>query len=121
MGPATVRVLSVNSRRLLPKATKSAPATSWDSRKLPARLGRCHCLRLISNQRVVCPSVYPHPFPFEPIPPPPRTAGDRRQGRFCWAQMGWRVTVLGLLSRGSLVRFQPGALENQYVTAVSAT
>jgi len=42
MGAATVRVLSVNSRRLLPKATKSAPATSWNFRKLPTRLGRCH-------------------------------------------------------------------------------
>src|SRR5262245_47866676 len=48
--PATVRVLSVNTRRPPPKATKSAPATSWDSRKLPARLGRCHCLRLIRSQ-----------------------------------------------------------------------
>src|SRR5262249_12112052 len=45
--PATVRVLSVNSRRLLPTATKGAPATSRNSRKLPSRLGRCHWLRLV--------------------------------------------------------------------------
>ena len=45
--PATVRVLSVNSRRPMPKVTKSAPATSWNSRTLPTRLGRCHCLRLV--------------------------------------------------------------------------
>src|SRR5262245_37565729 len=47
---ATVRVLSVKSCRLMPKATRSAPATSWNSRKLPARLGRCHGLRLVTNQ-----------------------------------------------------------------------
>src|SRR5262249_23758526 len=45
--PATVRVLSVNSSRLLPKATKSASATSRNSRQLPARLGRCRSLRLV--------------------------------------------------------------------------
>jgi len=45
--PASVRVLSVNRRRLMTKATKSAPATSRNSRSLPARLGRCHCLRLV--------------------------------------------------------------------------
>jgi hypothetical protein len=38
---ATVRVLSVNSRRLVPTATKSVPATSWNSRTLPTSLGRC--------------------------------------------------------------------------------
>jgi hypothetical protein len=43
----TVRVLSVNSQRLLPKATKNAPAASRNSRTLPARLGRCHCLRRV--------------------------------------------------------------------------
>ena len=31
----------------MPKVTKSAPATSWNSRTLPTRLGRCHCLRLV--------------------------------------------------------------------------
>src|SRR5262249_2643859 len=48
--PATVRVLAVNGCRLVPKATKSAPATSWNSRTLPARLARCHCLGLVTNQ-----------------------------------------------------------------------
>ena len=47
--PATVRVLSVNTCRLLPEATKSAPARSRNSRKLPTPLGRCHWLRLVSR------------------------------------------------------------------------
>jgi hypothetical protein len=55
----SVRVLSVNSRRLLPTATKSAPATSRNSRKLSARLGRCHCFRLVLSRQQAAVSVDP--------------------------------------------------------------
>jgi hypothetical protein len=40
LGSATVRVLSVNTRPLLPTATENAPLTSRNSRELSARLGR---------------------------------------------------------------------------------
>jgi hypothetical protein len=45
-----VRVLSVNSRRTPPTATKNAPYQVRSFRELPARLGRCHRPRPITNQ-----------------------------------------------------------------------
>jgi len=80
----TVRVLSVNARRLLPTGTKSAPPTSRNSRELSARLGRCHCLRLVLSRlrlpvpppRRAAPSSLHLRWPCSPEQPPGRSADD---------------------------------------------
>jgi len=50
--PATVRVLSVNSRRLVPTATRNAPATGVEFSAVPVRLGRSYRSQPITSQEV---------------------------------------------------------------------
>src|SRR5262249_1770002 len=95
---ADVRVLSVNSRRLLPTATKSAPATSRNFRKLPTRLGRCHCLRLVLSRLRL------------PVPPPRRggrlgTYGHR--GGWCNDAFEPRIGSRRYISSFSTLTFFP--------------